>query len=138
MVTEAGKKRFPGSYGTPPFYDWFSIVETQREVEVLAEIHLPVPDNGEKRWRRLGVTPRSPLLTWYERGGAKRIYLAANLSVNDEVPIHQLAGLPSILATLHRRRDSVSHGPAFWQFFVPVMGRVLSALTTDVAKREEK
>jgi hypothetical protein len=135
VVTDKGRERFPGAYGSPPFYDWFSIVEKVDNVEVLAEIQLPVPGNWEAEWRKVGLEPRSPLLTWYDRGGAKRVYLAANLSALDGVPVHQLAGLPTVLAWLYRRRDSVTDRPAFWQFFVPVMGRVLTSFAEDIVSR---
>lgn len=132
VMTEAGRKRFPGVRGTPPYFGWFSIVLAGSGVETLAELRLPTPDHWKKRLEKNQIPDSFPLLTSYQSGGSYRYYLAANLSNMDEVPdMYQMAGLPWLEAAVHRRRDSFSFGPAYWQFFVPLMRHIL---TTPASK----
>lgn len=125
-LTPLGKEWMDRPVGTPPYYGWFGIVDTGNDVEVLAEIVMPTPEDWETQFRLRGVPKKFPLITRKKRKDTQQIYIAANISVVDEVPtFHSLAFLPKLLATIHRRRDSQHHGPTYWQFFVPVIGKIL-------------
>ena len=129
MLTDLGRKWISQPVGMPPYYGWFGVVTPlapKEGTEVLAEIVLPTPTGWREVYRQKGVPTRFPLVTRKRNHGRQYIDISANISVVDEVPTHHgLAFLPKLLSTIHRRRDSQEHGPAFWQFFVPVMSKIL-------------
>ena len=133
LLTPRGKEWMGIPIGTPPYYGWFGVITAKPGTDVLAEIEMPTPDDWERRFRAKGVPKRFPLMTRKTADNRQQIYISANISVVDETPTFRgLAYLPKLLAVIHRRRDSQDHGPAYWQFFVPVVGRLL----TDAAEQE--
>ncbi len=126
-LTPSGNRWFKGPVGFPPYYDWFSIVEPQKGAEVLAEIVMPYPADWSEQLKNAGLPLTVPLLTRTTINKSNRIFLAANICVADDFPPrHELAGLEKLSAVLHRRKDRLDPGPTYWQFFVPVMGKILS------------
>lgn len=137
VLTEKGRNLIPRTVGTPPYIGWFSVVSRGMETETLAELRLPTPEHWKKRLMQYGIPAVFPLLTKYEKNGSIRYNLTANLSNMDEVPDHyQLAGLPTLEAAVHRRRDSFSYNPSYWQFFFPVMGELLVQASAAKPKGE--
>jgi hypothetical protein len=130
-LTKRGKEWMAEPVGSPPYYGWFGIVTTGIDTDVLAQIVMPTPDDWEEHFRLKGIPKKFPLITRRRVKNSDRIYIAANISVVDEVPtFHTLAFLPNILSTIHRRRDSQHYGPTYWQFFVPVVGKILKDAAT--------
>ncbi|MCP4603179.1 MAG: hypothetical protein GY847_22140 [Proteobacteria bacterium] len=131
-VTNTGRRRFPDIRGTPPYFGWFAIVSPKMGVEVLAEVFLPTPLDWKKRCRNADIPIVFPLLTELSIFGSTRLYISANLANLDEAPgLYQLAGLPLLQAAIHRRRDTASEKPAYWQFYVPVMGKILKSASQE-------
>jgi hypothetical protein len=136
-LTPLGRDWIKRPVGTPPYYGWFGVVTAMGDTEVLAEIEMPNPEGWEAAYRPKGVPRRFPLLTRRRVGRHQHIYIAANISVVDEVPNHYgLAYLPKLLSVIHRRRDSQDHGPAYWQFFVPVVGKILLDASREIDQEE--
>ena len=132
-LTPLGKEWMDTPVGTPPYYGWFGVIDTGNDTDVLAEIIMPTPKDWDAQFRPEGIPQKFPLLTRKKQKKTEQIYIAANVSVVDEVPtLHSLAFLPKLLSTIHRRRDSQHHGPTYWQFFVPVIGKIL----VDAADQE--
>jgi hypothetical protein len=90
-------------------------------------MQLPTPLDWEAQLEAAGIPSRFPALLRRKVGQSERIYIAADISLLEEVPnFYGLALLPRILAAINRRRDSRRYGPTFWQFFVPVVSKILT------------
>ncbi len=126
-ITSTGKRMYPRTYGTPPYFGWFSLVNSRAGVDVLAEIILPTPSPAwEKAYQMAKIPIVSPLLTQLSMNNSNRFYMAANLSNLDNAPdVYRLAGVSLLQAAVHRRRDSVSEMPAYWQLYVPAVSEIL-------------
>lgn len=126
-VTKQGKTALPGSYASPPYYGWFAIMTPGKGVEVLAEIQLPTVQRWQRQYHKAGIPPAFPLLTRLRVGNSTRIYIGADVANLEDSPRHfQLAGLPLLQAAVNRRRDKISNRPAYWQFYFPAVGEILS------------
>lgn len=137
-LTSKGKEWMGMPVGSPPYYGWFGVIAAASDAVVLAEMMLPTGGEWGETLRRNGLASRFPVLTLRTVGGSKRYYVAADISLLDEVPkTHSLAFLPRISAALHRRRDSLQYAPTFWQFFVPVVGKILSDAAQEGAGRQK-
>lgn len=125
-LSPQGRQWISGSFGTPPYFNWFAIVSAGRGTEVLAQIALPEHSDWQQQCRRHNVPTVFPLLTRQRYAKSTRIYVAANIANLDQTPgRYQLAGIHLLQAAVHRRRDVVTNRPAFWQLYVPLMGALL-------------
>lgn len=126
-LTAKGKEWMGMPVGAPPYYGWFGVVSAAPGTTVLAEMILPTPEDWKKTLYRNGLPTHFAVLTRKRVGTSERFYIAADISLMDEVPkTYSLAFLPRMLAAVHRRRDSLQYSPTFWQFFVPVVGKILT------------
>ena len=131
-LTEEGREWMTTPVGTPPYYGWFGICAPDDGTEVLAELLLPKLNGWKKSLSESGVPLRFPAVTRKQTGSSIRYALAADISVLEEVPnFYGLAFLPRMLAAVNRRRDSRRNEPTFWQFFVPVVGKMLTDAAND-------
>ncbi|MBN1655475.1 MAG: hypothetical protein JXA30_17040 [Deltaproteobacteria bacterium] len=125
-MTKEGRAILSGAYASPPYFGWFAIMEPQKGVEILAEITLPAERHWRQSYLKASVPLTFPLVTRLRDKRTTRIYIAADIANLEETPRHyQLAGLPLLQAAVNRRRDIISNRPAYWQFYVPVVGKLL-------------
>ena len=138
-ASHIGKQTYSSNYGTPPFFGWFSIVTPKStEIKVLAELILPNHYEWRKICRKARIPTVFPVITEHQSGKSKRIYLAANLANMDDQPgMHSLVGIPSLQKAVNRRRDAVSEKPAYWQIYVPMMGKIINAASSQPRKQGE-
>ncbi len=128
-LTPAGKASFSGPYATPPYFGWFAIVEPQPQTDVLAEIVLPNVHRWQLHCLKAKVPMTFPLLTRTTNGQSTRYYLAANPANLDDPPgSSQLLGIPRLQAAVHRRADDMTNRPAYWQFYVPIIGQLFESI----------
>lgn len=126
VVTEQGKAAQLDSSGSPPYFGWFEIMSAHHGVEILAEVRLPTIARWEKRRKAAGIPLVFPLITRFKKDRTNRIYIAADIANLDDTPRHyQLAGLPLLQAAVNRRQDAISNLPAYWRFYLPVVGQIL-------------
>ncbi len=114
---------------TPYYYFWFAIMKPipDKEVSVLAEIHLNAPSEQREIYSLLNIPTRIPLLTERAVGDSHRFHLSIDGSdIREELGQYDYAGLAFLNSLSPKNRGmGVNQRKVFWQFFLPMLKVVL-------------
>lgn len=108
------------------YFKWFGLFEPGPMTITIGEIHLPeaILRSDTFHTAELGLT--YPAMMEYVDGASHRYMLAFD---GGNIPFEpgrfNSSGSHHLHSLMHRRRDILSTKPAFWQFYVPIMQRIL-------------
>jgi len=106
---------------------WFSIVEAQSDVRVLASYKWKLTEAGRRRLQARGLPDRFPaVVRRMAPGGGTAYYFAGDFADNPlpEVAV-PLAGYRWFKRSFERARLYPSDTGFYWRFYVPMMSRIL-------------
>jgi hypothetical protein len=140
LMTEAGKKRFPGVPGDVPYYFWFSIVRARPSVKVYARLQLPQIAGVLEFASKLKSGLDMPALTLRTDGDGRALYFVGDFAdidfdpgaFNSEDAISDGAQLAA------SSLSGMTTAPAFWGFYAPVVEQLLREAAAQHAKRASK
>ena len=126
QFTSVGRDRFGNVRADAPYFKWFGLFEPGPMTITIGEIHLPaaIQRSGAFHTAELGLT--YPAMMEYVDGQSHRYMLAFDGgNIPFEPGRYNSSGVFRFQGLMNRRKDFLSTKPAFWQFYVPVMTRIL-------------
>lgn len=124
--TSAGRDRLGRVRADAAYFKWFALMEPGPRTLVLGEIVLPEAVLHSEEFHTAQLPLRHPALTEFVVGPSHRYAMAVDGgNVPFEPGRYNMAGVHRLQSLFNRRKDIFSTRPAFWQFYVPVMQKIL-------------
>ncbi|MCB9508406.1 MAG: hypothetical protein H6697_12185 [Myxococcales bacterium] len=124
--TPAAADRLGDLRADAPLYKWFALVDPGPQALELAELLLPELVLTSEEFHEAGLHLSYPALTEFVVGRSHRFSMPID---GGNIPFdpgrYTVAGVHRGQALLNRRRDTLALEPVFWQFYVPVMLKIL-------------
>jgi hypothetical protein len=124
--TSVAQDRFGSLHADAPYFKWFGLFEPGPSTVTIGEIHLPEAILRSDGFHTSELDLTYPALMEYVDGQSHRYMLTfdgGNIPFNPGR--YNYSGIYRAQALLNRRKDLLSMKPAFWQFYAPVMQRIL-------------
>jgi len=136
VMTQEGKKRFPGVPADVPYYFWFGVVRAQPDTVVHAKLKLPKLAGMPELLARSGFGAEPPALTEHKHQSGKAIYLVGDFADLDFDPgPYDTDDAVSDGATHAATLVGLSTAPSFWRFYAPVVDQLLRERSEPAATK---
>ncbi|RLQ96141.1 type 1 periplasmic-binding domain-containing protein [Falsibacillus albus] len=130
LLTDNGKKAF-GHHFNGTYQYWFDIVHARNQQEVLANYHLSVTKDAQKKLKGFGIPTTFPAVVHQRNAKYTSYYFAGDYADEPEVPdIYQTVGLTRL------KEYFGAKGSFYWKVYVPMMKQILSSGINDPVKPE--